>query len=65
MIMIVTIVTFIKSAGMLHELSHLLITVTLLFPPYLEETEGENYFPIYIKAKTTGSPLNCKGRNFL
>ena len=50
---------------MLHELSHLLITVTLLFPPYLEETEGENYFPIYIKAKTTGSPLNCKGRNFL
>ena len=52
MIMIVTIVTIhlLSAAGMLHELSHLIITVTLLFPPYLEEREGEKYFPIYIKA---------------
>ena len=67
MIMIVTIVTIhlLSAAGMLHELSYLIVTVTLLFPPYLEEREGEKYFPIYVKAKTAGSPLNCKGRNFL
>lgn len=67
MIMIVTVVTIhlLSAAGMLHELSHLIVTVTLLFPPYLEEREGEKYFPIYINSKATGSPLNCKGRNFL
>lgn len=33
--------------------------------PHVEETKEENGFSIYISTKTTGSALNCEGRNSL